>query len=208
MTRIPALHVVTDDAILGEPGFLERAALILESSGGALALHLRGPGTSGRALFDAAVALAPMARGSGSLLLVNDRVDVVLAGALDGAQLGRRSLPIGAARTLMGERLLGASTHDAEEAVQAEREGADFVLLGTIWESASHPGRAGAGLERVAETVARVRLPVMAIGGVTPERAAAARAAGASGVAVIRGVWSHASPARAVKEYLDALEGE
>lgn len=202
---VPRLHAVTDDHVLAAGGFIDGALALLEAHGPALALHLRGHATTGAALFRLAAALAPAARGSGSSLLVNDRLDVALALGC-GAQVGRRSLPVAEARALLGpDATLGCSTHGVEASLRALDDGADFVLLGTIWASGSHPGAAAAGPELVAGLVARTAAPVIAIGGVTPKRAAEAVAAGAHGVAAVSGLWGMADPVAAAALYLETM---
>jgi thiamine-phosphate diphosphorylase len=202
---LPPLHIVTDDEVVGRPDFVDRARLILEMGGPDVGFHLRAPRASGRRLHDLACVIGnPVDRGA--VLLVNDRIDVALAVA-DGAQVGARGVRVRDARRMLGpDRLLGASVHTAAGAIDAAAEGADFVIAGTIWQTASHPGRKGAGLELIRE-IAKSDVPVIAIGGVTPARAVEARQAGASGIAVIRGVWDAAEPAEAVREYLEYWKG-
>jgi thiamine-phosphate pyrophosphorylase len=202
---LPPLHIVTDDEVVGRPDFVDRARLILEMGGPDVAFHLRAPRASGRRLYDLACVIGDVIDGD-AVILVNDRIDVALAVA-DGAQVGARGVRVRDARRMLGpHRLLGASVHTAAEAREAAAEGADFVIAGTIWPTRSHPGREGAGLELIREIVA-ANIPVVAIGGVTPERAAESRKAGASGIAVIRGVWDAADPAEAVREYLEYWKG-
>jgi thiamine-phosphate diphosphorylase len=199
----PVLHAVTDDAILAADGFAARADAVLEAGGAAVALHLRGPETGGRALFDAAARLRPVAARHGALLIVNDRVDVALAAGADGVQLGRRSLAVADARRLLGDGpRIGVSVHAAGEALAVAGLAA-WVLAGTVWPSASHPGRAPSGTGVLA-AIAATGPPTVAIGGVTPGRVAEARAAGAAGIAVRGGIWAAADPAAAVRAYLDA----
>ena len=201
------LHVVTDDAVLADPGFRAAAIALLEAHGEDVALPLRSPAGHVRTLMAEAEALAGPAQAHGGQLVVNDRPDVALAAGAHAVQLGRRSIPVRAARALLGaDAVIGYSAHGAAEAASAAESGADYVVIGTIWETASHPGREGAGLDRVRETVAATDVPVLAIGGVTPARARAAVEAGARGVAVIRGVWSAARPIEAVAEYLGAMQ--
>lgn len=141
------------------------------------------------------------------MLVVNDRVDVALAAGADGVQLGARSLSVEDGRSLAGASLrIGASVHAADEA-RAVGAGADWLLAGTLWPTPSHPGRAGAGVALLRE-VAALGMPVVAIGGVSAERAAEARRAGAAGVAALRGLWDAADPARAVERYLDEWSRE
>ena len=205
--RLPPLHAVTDDAIVGRADFLERAERIIQAGGPGLVFHLRAPRASGRRMYELARALKALAAASDALLVVNDRVDVALAAGADGAQVGARGLSAAAARRLLGpDRLLGVSVHSAGEAGEAMDGGADFVIAGMVWESATHPGRPGAGVGLIRE-VAALGVPVIAIGGVTPARTAEARDAGAAGVAVIRGVWDAHDPAAAVNEYLSQWKG-
>ena len=171
-----------------------------------IVFHLRAPRSSGRRLYELAGAVVGYVIDADASLLVNDRLDVALAAA-DGAQVGARGVRVRDARWMLGPgRLLGASVHTAAEANDAAAEGADFVIAGTIWPTPSHPGRQGVGLELIRQ-VAPSGTPVVAIGGVTPERAAEAREAGAAGIAMIRGVWDAADPGEAVREYLEHWKG-
>lgn len=200
---IPPLHVVTDDRILERPDFDRTAHEVLRAGGGALALHVRGPGLPGRPVYERARSLRPAARAAGATLLVNDRVDVALVLGLDGVHLGERSLPAAAARRVLDRPgLLGRSVH---EPAGADAGGADFLVVGTIFRSESHPGRDPAGPERIRAWSAAGSAPTVAIGGITPERVPTVLAAGARGVAVLSGVWDAEDPVRAVRTYLRAL---
>lgn len=206
----PPLHLVTDDGILARPGFATLATTLLAAGGSRVALHLRGPRSDGRTLFGLAQPLGEAARTAGARLVVNDRVDVALLARADGVHLGVRSVPPEAARRVLGDdALLGVSTHADEEVAHAVSEGADWIFAGTIWASPTHPGRPGRGIGAVASAVERATpagVPVLAIGGVTPERAAEVRDAGGHGVALIRGVWDAADPEAALTRYLEVLE--
>ncbi len=200
--RISPLHVVTDDEVVARADFLDRARVILRAGGAEVAFHLRAPRASGRRMYELAAALRSMTADAGALLIVNDRVDVALAAGADGSHVGGRGMEPADVRRLLGpHRLLGASVHSMDEARETMDGGADYVFAGTIWDTPSHPERAGAGIELVRE-IAALGIPTIPIGGVTPARGAEARDAGAAGVAVIRGVWDAADPAAAVAEYL------
>jgi len=202
---LPRLHVVTDDDVLARPGFAARAAAVL-GGGSGLALHLRGTRAGARLLLDLACRLRTVARDTGAVLLVNDRIDVALAAGLDGVQLGERSLAVRAARTLLpAPTLIGASVHDVERARMAWSEGADFLIVGTIFPTSSHPGRAGAGTEFLTRVGTVGEGPMVAIGGITPERISPCLEAGAHGIAVLRGVWDDADPGAAVSGYLERI---
>ena len=215
---IPRLHVVTDDEILARPDFEARAREVCESLeiresadggvvGGSVAFHIRGPRTTGRRLTRLARTLCEPAAVSGITLLVNDRLDIALAVGAAGVPLGTRSMPPWEARRLLGAgRLLGVSVHSVREAAEAAASGADYLFVGMLFETLSHPGVAPRGPELLGSVASRVALPLVGIGGVTPERAAEILACGAHGVAAVRGVWDAPSPPDAVQAYLDAVE--
>jgi thiamine-phosphate diphosphorylase len=204
---IPGLHVVTDDEILGRTGFLSMATRVLRAGRGYVALHLRGPATGGGALFLLADALQREALQAGSLVFLNDRVDVALAADLPGAHLGQRSIPPEMARKLLGaEKLLGLSVHGVEEVVEGGNEAVDFFLVGTIFDSPSHPGGRPGGVARIEEVRGRTDLPLLAIGGMTPDRVGLVLSAGAQGVAVRGGIWDSEDPAGATRAFLAELQ--
>ena len=124
-----------------------------------------------------------------ALLIVNDRVDVALLSGADGVQLGENALDAAAARGLVGhDMLIGRSVHSVEGAIEAESVGADFLVLGTIFETASHPGADTGGLELVRSVTRRVSIPVIGIGGISASNIAGLVQAGAAGAAVITAI--------------------
>jgi thiamine-phosphate pyrophosphorylase len=205
--RVPILHVVTDDAVLSRPDLLAVAREILIAGGDDVALHLRGPGMDGGPLYAVARALLPQADAVGAWVVVNDRVDVAGCAGAHAVHLGQRSLPVEAARRLLGiEPAIGVSVHSAAEAVEAR--GADFLLVGTLFETPSHPDREGAGTGLLREvSQAAMGTPLVGIGGITAERVPELRRAGSHGFAVLRGVWEARAPARAVERYLTTWHG-
>lgn len=203
---LPRLHVVTDDAVLAADGFDDRSRAVMASGGDRIALHVRGHATPTARLYAWALALRAASQGCGTRLFVNDRVDVALACDADGLQLGRGSLPLPDARTLFGANgVIGYSAHACDEAAYAVAAGADYVLLGSIWATTSHPDARPAGVELVSSAAQTVGAPVIAIGGVTPARIAAVAGAGGYGAAVLGGVWHAADAGIAVAGYLDAI---
>lgn len=205
MSPLPRLHLVTNDAVLADAAFPDIAERVLECCGAAAALHVRGHATSAAALHAIAVQLQTVALRTGAWLLVNDRVDIAMAVRANGVQLTSRSLEVTDVRALTGAGArIGCSVHGPAEALQAESDGADFVVLGTIYDTASHPDRAGAGIGLVRATVERTQLPVIAIGGITPGRVAEVAGAGAHGAAVLGGIWHAPDPAEAAVAYMDA----
>lgn len=142
-----------------------------------------------------------------ALLVVNDRVDVALAVGADAVQRTSTSLPVKDIRALVDRRLrIGASVHSLPEALEAEVNGADWVVFGPVYETPSKrvygPPQ---GLDKLARVATSVRIPVVAIGGITPERVREVKRAGAGGVAVVSAILAAESPADATRRLLEAL---
>jgi len=197
---LPRVHAITDERIARRTDLDAIASALADSGGTDLAIHARGRALTGLEHYELALRLSVLP----SPLFVNDRLDVALAVPAAGVQLGHGSLPVSAARALYPRWWIGKSVHDLAEAEAARAEGADYLVVGPVHASATHPDRPPLGLERLRETVA-LGLPVIAIGGITPERVRAIRAAGAHGVAAIRALWDAAEPADAARRMLEEL---
>jgi thiamine-phosphate pyrophosphorylase len=142
-----------------------------------------------------------------ALLVVNDRADVALACNADGVHLGEASLPVAAGRRIIGrEKLLGRSVHTVAAATEAERDGADYLIAGAIFPTASHPDAAPQGLDFLREVCAAVKIPVFAIGGITRANARDCLAAGAHGVAVMGEIIGADKPEQRARELSDLLK--
>ncbi len=174
---------------------------------GIRAVQLRERDLSTRPLLALAEELQGHTRASGAALFVNDRGDLAMALGAEGVHLRSDSMPVGAARKLLGpERLIGVSTHSVEEVVKAEGEGADFAVLGPVYETSSKLAYGSPlGLGPIEQAARRCRIPVFAIGGLTASRAREVRLAGAFGVAVISSILGAASVEIAVREMLVAV---
>jgi thiamine-phosphate pyrophosphorylase len=159
------------------------AAAGLRAASRATIVQLRAPDLSTAALEKEAATLVASASVP---VLVSSRCDIALACAAGGVNLPEGDISVADARRLLGGRLIGRSVHSIAGAQVAEEDGADYVIFGPVWVSASHPDTAPAGLAALAKVVRSVSLPVLAIGGITEERAAEALASGAAGYAAIR----------------------
>ena len=146
-------------------------------------------------------------REHGALLIVNDRADVALAVGADGVQRTHTSLPVADLRAMVDKRLrIGASVHSLDDARAAEAEGADWIVFGPVYDTPSKRAfGAPQGLAALARVAESVRVPVIAIGGITPERVGDVRRAGATGVAVITALLRAESPGDATRRFLDEL---
>jgi thiamine-phosphate pyrophosphorylase len=151
---------------------------------GATLLQLRDPAATSRALEREACHLVAEAAVP---VVVSARADLALAAGAAGVHLPERDLPVAGARRLLGPgRLVGRSVHGEDAARRAEAEGADYVVFGSVFASASHPGQEVAGLAVLERVAVAVGIPVLAIGGVDADRVEACLAAGAAGFAAIR----------------------
>ena len=204
---LPRLHAVTDDRVAARPDLIARATAMAAAGGPALAVHLRARALTGAAFHGAAAALAEALGPHGAWLVVNDRADVARAVRATALVLPHAGLTVADARRVAGDTLVARSVHDAAEARAAAQEKADFLVAGAVYATASHPDQVPAGLAVVREASA-TGLPVIAIGGLTPARAADVLAAGAHGVAAIRALWDADDPAEAVRAFLAALPAE
>jgi thiamine-phosphate pyrophosphorylase len=163
-------------------------------------VHLRDHAATARDLFDLAERIVAISAPFGIRVAVNERVDVALAVGVAGVQIGRRGLPIAAIRRIAPTLRVGASVHSLAEAIQAEADGADWLTFGHVFPTSSHPGEPPRGLGELRRVVEAVHRPVIAIGGIGVDQVAAARAAGASGIAVISAILDAEDPARATRE--------
>lgn len=200
--------LVLTDRTLAAPRRVEdvvRSAL----EGGARAIQLRNKGDSAQELLELGRTLRAITAEHGALFFVNDRLDVALALGADGVHLGPHDLPVAAVRRHAPPGfLIGRSADDPEVARTAVADGADYVGCGTVYPTSTKADAGDViglgGLERV---VRAVSVPVVAIGGVTVERAREIRPTGAAGVAVVGAVMAAPDPAEAVRRLLSALVG-
>jgi thiamine-phosphate pyrophosphorylase len=199
-----SLYLITDRAAAPRP-----PADVVEEclAAGLRAVQLREKDLETRDLLALADTLREATQRHGARLIVNDRADVALAAGADGVQRTHASLPVSALRGIAPAGfLVGASVHSEAEARDAAGQGADFIVFGPVYDTASKrrygPPQGLAALEAVTRAVDR---PVLAVGGLTPERVPEVLAAGAAGVAVIGAIYAAARPAEATKAFLDAL---
>ncbi len=176
--RLSPTARTVDEEIRALEAFLDQAV-----EAAADVIQIREPDLEARRLRALAARVGARARGR-SRVLVNDRVDVALAAGVDGVHLRADSAPTADARRLgPAGWIVGRSVHAPDEA--GGELDATYVLFGAVFPTRSKPDRPAAGLDRLRDAVAASHRPVLAIGGMTPERAAAARAVGAAGVAAI-----------------------
>lgn len=195
MKPLPRLHAISDADVLDLQDLGVRAAAIA-AAGPAVALHARDHNAGGARLSQVTARFLALARPPEASVLVNGHPEIARALGAHGVQLRSVDVPPAAARRVMPHGWIGSSVHSAEAAEAAAKEGADFLMVGPIFSTATHPGSQPAGVQLIRDC-AGLGLPVIAIGGMTAERSREARDAGAYGVAAISGLWRSPDPAAA-----------
>lgn len=207
---IGRLHVLTDFHFQQRYGHgaLVRRAL----AGGADTVQFRQKAGTARDRLPPLRAVAEACRAVAVPLLVDDYLDLALAVEADGVHLGQTDLPIAEARAVLDRctgrtRIIGATVTTVEQAVAAEAAGADYLGFGPVFPTGSKANPASVkGLDGLARASAAVRIPVIAIGGITPERVAAVLEAGAHGVAVMTAISTADDPQAATAVFREEIE--
>lgn len=181
---IPPLYAVLDPEQVGG----RDAAAVLQDllAGGAQWLQLRVKALAPRDFLELARTVRTETRRRGCKLIVNDRVDIALACDADGVHLGQEDLPLAAGRKLVGSRIIGISTHDLDQAREAEQNGADYIGFGPMFGTATKDtGYAARGVAMLRQIRAGVTLPIVAIGGINEQNVRQVWQAGAESAAII-----------------------
>lgn len=180
-SSIRGLHAIIDLGLFKE-NYLGIARGAIE--GGAGLIQLRAKGVCDRKFFEVGRALRQITRENNLPFIVNDRLDLALALEVDGVHLGQEDLPVGVARSILGMgKIIGRTSHSLDEAINAEREGADYIGLGPIFPTLTKPDLLPVGISLLREVKERVRLPVIAIGGIGEGNIQEVIEAGADGIA-------------------------
>jgi len=181
---IPPLYAILDpEQIVGRDAVKVLRDLL---AGGARFLQLRVKALSANEFFDLARRARTETRSYGCKLIINDRVDVALACDADGVHLGQEDLPLAVGRKLIGDRIVGISTHDLDQAREAEQNGADYIGFGpTFGTSTKDTGYTARGVEMLRQIRGRVNLPIVAIGGINEQNVQQVWQAGANSAAII-----------------------
>lgn len=202
------LYVVTDEGL--SHGLTHARIAELAASGGADIIQLRDKNRTGRELYAIACEIRECTTRTNTLFIMNDRLDIALASGADGVHLGQDDLPMQVARAIAPRPfIIGISVGSVEEAVKAEKEGADYVAVGPVFSTLSKPDAGpGLGLHVLSAIKSAVSVPVIGIGGIGSDNAGAVIAAGADGVAVISAVVSQADVTCAAQKLRQVIRTE
>jgi thiazole tautomerase (transcriptional regulator TenI) len=139
-------------------------------------------------------------------IIINDRADVALAAGTKGVHLAYHSLAPDVVKKTFPQIYTGCSIHSLQEAMMAEKKGADYVFYGHIFSTSSKPGITPRGVTGLSEITNQLKIPVIGIGGIQPENAEQVLGAGAAGIAVMSGILEHENPLKAAKMYREILD--
>lgn len=199
------LYVIVDAAVKGGRHPAEVAEQAVR--GGADVVQLRGKTATFRHLLEAGRAVREATRRGGALFIVNDYPDLCLAVDADGVHLGQDDAPIDLARKILGPgRLVGRSTHSLEQALDAQREGADYIGVGPIFPTPTKPQAKAVGLELVSRVKDALKIPFVAIGGIDEGNLESVLGEGARRVAVVRAVAGAEDVTAAARRLKEKLE--
>ena len=204
--RLSGLYLILDPAVAGSRSLADIVSTTLDA--GVRLFQLRMKTLETGRLYEMAAVLCPLVQQGGGIFIVNDRVDVAKAIGADGVHLGQEDLPLADARAILGAgRLIGISTHNLAQAVEAEAGGADYIGFGPVFPTATKENPDPVvGVDGLRQVRARIRIPIVAIGGITAKNAGDVRAAGADGIAVVSAVLASPDPAAALAELMKAIQ--
>jgi thiamine-phosphate pyrophosphorylase len=195
------LYVVITEAFCA--GRTSLAVLDHVLAAGVKLVQLREKDLADRPLYELTVEFRRRTEAAGSLLIIDDRVDLALAAGADGVHLGQTDLPVAAARKVAPDLIIGASTHCLEEALAAQEAGAGYVNIGPIFPTATKPNAVFLGIEAISRITPHLRIPWSTMGGINQDNIAQVVARGARHPAVMSAVTAAAdvmAAARALRE--------
>jgi thiamine-phosphate pyrophosphorylase len=204
---LPPLYVILDAALLPNDPVEYLKKLM---AAGARLFQYRNKTEASRELLQAARSLSSTAREGNATFIVNDRPDIARLVWANGVHVGQEDVEVSVARAMVGtDALVGVSTHNLEQFREAAQTDADYVAIGPLFETRSKDKPDPVvGLDLIVEARKLTTKPIVAIGGITLERAPEVLRAGADSVAVIGDIWTSRNPVARVKQYLEILPTE
>lgn len=208
MRKIGKLCIITDTVIQKKYSHIEIAKKAIK--GGADIIQLRDKILPTAELIKIAIKISALCVKHNVLFLVNDRVDVAMVSGVDGVHLGKEDIPVTEARKLLGKnKIIGGTAHTLQEAILREKEGADYIGFGHIYPTKTkYKPEKAKGTELLRKVVRRLSIPVIAIGGISPQNIEEVISTGVHGVAVIGSVLKSTNPVKTLKELRKKVYGK
>lgn len=183
-------------------------AVKLALKGGVNTIQLREKDLPTKDIYSMACELRAITHDLNASLIINDRVDIVLAANADGVHLGWQSMPVNRVRGLIGfERRIGISAHTLQEALQAQDSGADYITYGPVFKTPSKEGiLEPTGTEAIRELKEKIKIPIIALGGINVDNAERVMASGADGIAVVSGILKSDNPENTAQSLYSTIQ--
>ncbi|MBF0343656.1 MAG: thiamine phosphate synthase [Nitrospirae bacterium] len=176
--------------------------------GGVSCIQLRDKESTRLQIFKTARLLRSLTKSNDVLLIINDYPDIALAVDADGVHLGQDDLPVSQVRRLMGDKIIGVSTHSLAEALEAQKEGANYIGFGPIFATETKDAGPPKGVEALSALMQHITIPVVAIGGIKEENLSAVLDTGVNAVAASSGILEQENIAKAIEAYINIIKGE
>ncbi len=201
------LYLITDSTLFAAQCSMY-LAIETALKAGVKFIQLREKHLPTRKLLDMGYWMSELTKEYGAKLFINDRVDIALAVGADGVHLGQDSIPAHAVRKIAGDKLLvGVSTHGIDEAIEAEKDGADFITLGPVYQTPSKLKYGNPiGIDTLRRVKSKISIPVLAIGGIKLDKVKEVMEAGADGVALISAILTAENIKETSEEFLRLLK--
>lgn len=200
------LYLCTDRGLMSTSTLEEAVEAAIR--GGCTLIQLREKNCSSREFYDTAVRIKTITDAHDVPLIINDRVDIALAVDAAGVHIGQSDLPAARVRELLGpDKILGVSAARVDEAVQAEKDGADYLGVGAMYATGTKQNTRSVSMELLAQIRDSVEIPIVVIGGIGPQNAAVFRKKGIDGLAVVSAVIAQPDIEGAARKLKDIFRG-
>lgn len=198
-----SLHIITNQTSLNELSHIQIAEQAI--IGGAKVIQLREKAMPAKTLIKVAQEIRDLTKENRVIFIINDRIDIALAVEADGVHLGQDDMPIPLARKLLGNKIIGISTHSIEQALQAGQENVNYLSIGPIFATKTKDISYSLGLEIISQIKNKVKLPLIAIGGINQTNVDEVIKAGADGIAVISAISKAKDIASATSKLINSI---
>lgn len=196
-----SLYVITDRKLMTSETVEKSVELAV--SGGAGIIQLREKNMESGEFYRTALKIKEILKGTEVPLIINDRLDVALAANADGVHIGQKDIPLPVVRKILGkDKIIGVSAATVSEAIQAEKDGADYLGTGAVFITNTKNNTRSVSYDLLKEITSSVNIPVVAIGGINKDNAIKLKGSGISGIAVISAVIAQADINKAAKNML------
>lgn len=198
----PSLHLIST----GRQNFSELSSIVMTIQQSFDYLHIREKQRSPEEIYNGVTQLIEVGFPR-DRIIINDHADIAAATGSRGVHLPSSSLPISQVKRIFPDMIIGKSVHSLEEAIDAEKEGADYSMFGNLYSTSCKPGKPGKGVTVLKDISRHLQHPLIGIGGITPSRTSEVLKTGVGGIAVMSGILLSNDPEKAIRAYVHEWKG-